>query len=116
MLLHAAETGEPLMPDATPTRAPIERDTLAFNYDALTLTEDDRGIVIEHAKDILKFTQRAAADIIEIGRRLLDVKALLPHGMFGDWLHVEFGTTVRTAQMLMNVARTFKNETVSLLP
>lgn len=51
--------------------------------------------------------KRAASDIIEIGQKLVEVKAALGHGKFGDWLRAEFGWSDQTALNFMNVARRF---------
>jgi hypothetical protein len=67
--------------------------------------------------DIIANGQQMQESAVAIGERLIDVKQRLEHGQFGDWCATEFGMSQRTAQNLMNVARTFagKSETVSLL-
>jgi hypothetical protein len=91
---------------STPAPRPVP-----FDYTALT--EPDRQFVADQVGAIRSLVERTAADIIDIGRRLLAVKDRLPYGQFGDWLAAEFAMTARTAQNFMNVARAFKNETVS---
>lgn len=59
--------------------------------------------------EILIFKQQAAVNIIEIGRRLYQVKEMLPHGEWGNWLEKEVEFTDRTAQNFMRVAREFSN-------
>lgn len=89
--------------------------TLRYNY--AEIDPQHREEVREAAIDIRQRTKRASDDILEIGRRLSEVKELLPHGQFTDWVKEEFDLSGRTAQNLMNVAQRFldKSETVSLL-
>ena len=91
------------------------QNSLRYNYDEIS--PEHRETVKEAAIDIRQRTKRASDDILQIGARLCEVKALLPHGQFQDWAEDEFGMSKRTAQNLMNVAQRFldKNETVSLL-
>ena len=49
--------------------------------------------------------KRAAQDIIDIGQKLIEVKARLGHGSFGGWLEAEFEWSDQTALNFMNVAR-----------
>jgi hypothetical protein len=62
----------------------------------------------EHAEAIRTLVKRAAADIVEIGRRLIAVKALLAHGEWLPWLKREFDWSEQTARNFMNVAEAFK--------
>jgi hypothetical protein len=56
-----------------------------------------------------------AQGIVEIGHKLIEVKQELPHGQFGTWLAIEFDWSDRTARRFMDVAKTFKSDTVSNL-
>ena len=91
------------------------QNSLRYNYNEIS--PEHREAVKEAAIDIRQRTKRASDDILEIGRRLSEVKELLPHGQFTDWVKEEFDLSGRTAQNLMNVAQRFldKSETVSLL-
>ena len=80
-----------------------------------TLDADILTIVLIRTQEIKALVSRTAQDIIEIGLRLCEVKALLPHGKFGKWLKTEFDWTQRTAQNFMQVAEMFKNEKISHL-
>lgn len=84
-----------------------------FDYDALDV--ETRVVVQQKTGEIRERVKRTAQDIIEVGERLIDIKQRLGHGQFGEWLRVEFDWDVRTAQNLMNVASTFKNENFSHL-
>ena len=91
------------------------QNSLRYNYEEIS--QEHRETVKEAAIDIRQRTKRASDDILQIGARLCEVKALLPHGQFQSWAEDEFGMSKRTAQSLMNVAQRFldKSETVSLL-
>jgi hypothetical protein len=56
-----------------------------------------------HAREIQRLGRRAIADIIEIGRRLQEAKALLGHGKFLTGVAAEFGWSERTAENFMRV-------------
>ena len=91
------------------------QNSLRYNYNEIS--PEHREAVKEAAIDIRQRTKRASDDILQIGARLCEVKALLPHGQFQNWAEDEFGMSKRTAQNLMNVAQRFldKSETVSFL-
>jgi hypothetical protein len=91
-------------------------DALAPTFDYRDLAKPDLDLITRNTEAIRELMRRAAGHVIEIGRRLLEVKDRLPHGRFGDWLRAEFEMEPRLAQNLMNVARRFKSETVSHLP
>lgn len=57
--------------------------------------------------EILIYKQQTAANIIEIGKRLNQVKELLPHGEWGRWLEEKVDFTDRTAQRFMKIANEF---------
>lgn len=59
--------------------------------------------------EILILKDQTAQNIIEIGKRLIEVKENLQHGEYLNWLEnsVDFG--VRTAQNFIKVATTFSN-------
>lgn len=51
---------------------------------------------------------------IEIGRRLCEAKAVVPHGQWGEWLKNEVSFSQSTAQGHMNIYRKFSSEQISL--
>lgn len=85
----------------------IERQPGLFDYAALTPTT--RDIVQRRTGEIQDLMRRTAADIVDIGLKLIEVKVMLLHGNFGVWLESEFGWSSDTAQNFMRVARSFKN-------
>lgn len=63
----------------------------------------------QRTTEIKGLMRRAAQDIIEIGQKLIEVKARLGHGHFGDWLRAEFEWHQNTATNFMRVAEKFTN-------
>jgi hypothetical protein len=82
-----------------------------FNYQGLSV--DTEAFVREATSEIKRLAQRSAQDMRDIGLKLMEVKAKLPHGRFGLWLGAEFGWSDRTARGFMRVAEVFKTENFS---
>lgn len=59
--------------------------------------------------EILVYKQQTAQNIIEIGRRLIRAKEILPHGAWGNWLRERVEFSHPTANRFMQVAREFGN-------
>jgi hypothetical protein len=76
-------------------------------FDYASLQPETRAAVQRYTVEIKALMKRAAQDIIEIGQRLIEVKARLEHGHFGIWLAAEFDWSDQTALNFMNVARRF---------
>jgi ParB family chromosome partitioning protein len=92
--------------------AAVDMDDLYASLDVET-----RIVVQQRTSEIKTLMGRTAQDIIEIGQKLIEVKARLGHGLFGAWLHSEFEWSERTAQSFMTVAEVFKSATVAdLIP
>lgn len=95
----------------------------SLRYDYNQIDAQHRETVIEAAIDIHGHATKARDSVIAIGERLLQIKNLLPHGQFQDWVEQEFGIERRMAQNYMSVATRFgtnrrfggKNEIISLL-
>jgi phage N-6-adenine-methyltransferase len=81
---------------------------LAFGYQALDT--ETRIIVQQRTSEIKTLMRRTAQDIIDIGQKLIEVKARLGYGNFGAWLQAEFGWSDRTARQFMMVSEQFKSE------
>lgn len=78
-------------------------------FDYAALDTETRIVVQQRTTEIKALMKRAASDIIEIGQKLIEVKARLGHGNFGGWLGAEFEWTHQTAIRFMQVGETFKN-------
>ena len=59
--------------------------------------------IVEHIKAIRELCKKTIADVMEIGRRLIECKTLVGHSNFGNFLNREFGWSERTAQRFMSV-------------
>lgn len=59
--------------------------------------------------EILVLKDQTAQNIIEIGKRLIEVKENLQHGEFMKWLENKVDISDRTARNFMKVATTFSN-------
>ena len=59
--------------------------------------------------EILMLKDQTAQNIIEIGKRLIEVKNNLEHGEFSEWLKTRVDISHRTATNFMKVATTFSN-------
>lgn len=78
-------------------------------FDYSQLDTETRIVVRQRTEEIKVLVRRSAQDIIDIGSKLIDVKARLGHGNFGGWLDAEFGWSQMTATKFMNIARKFKD-------
>src|SRR5689334_5653613 len=99
---------------------------LKYNYELIA--ECDRTTVMDatarikaNGRRAMELARRGRQSILEMGRDLIQVKAVLPHGQFGDWCETEFkeefGLSQKTAERMMNAAQAFgdKFDTVSNL-
>src|SRR5260370_32859197 len=85
-----------------------------FDYEQVPV--DRRGFVLQKTTETQWLLKRSSEDIIKAGKNMLDVKEVLPHGMFTKWVASEFGKNDRNAQQFMNIARKFdKTEGRSVL-
>lgn len=85
--------------------------TKVFDYDALD--SETRIVVQQKTGEIKTLMRRAAQDIIDIGTKLIEVKAKLGHGSFGKWVSAEFDWSESSALKMMQVATAFKSVTVT---
>lgn len=76
-----------------------------FNY--AELATETKILAQQRASEIKTLMRRTAQDIIEIGHKLIEVKEMLEHGQFGEWLRSEFGWSDQTAFRFMHVASKF---------
>ena len=61
----------------------------------------------KHAERIRSIVQRTAKDMLEIGRRLIEVRNLLLPGTWGRWLETEFHWSQPVASNIMRAAARF---------
>lgn len=72
------------------------------------LPEEPRNIEVITG-EILLFKAQAGASILEIGKRLIEVKAQLGHGEWLDYLKEKVEFSPRTAQDMMRLAKEYSN-------
>ena len=66
------------------------------------------------AAEIRALTASMLNDVIEIGRRMTEVKEMLPHGSFGDWIKENTGYSSSTANNFMQLYREYGEAQSSL--
>lgn len=76
-------------------------------FDYQQLDTETRIVVQQRTTEIKALMRRTAQDIIEIGQKLIEVKAALNHGQFGPWLEAEFEWGTAQAARFMQVADKF---------
>lgn len=67
------------------------------------------GEVERLTAEIQVYKQQAGACIVEIGRRLIRAKELLPHGAWAGWLEEKVEFSERSAQNFMRVAKEYSS-------
>lgn len=66
------------------------------------------------AAEVRALTATVLTNVIEIGRRFAEAKALLPHGDFGPWLENSTGYSQRTANNFMKLFDAYGDQQASL--
>jgi len=66
------------------------------------------------AQEIRGYTVMMLNSIIEIGRRMCEVKAMLPHGSFGNWIKENTGYSVSTANNFMRLFNEYADDQITL--
>ena len=83
----------------------------ATMFDYAELDTETRIVVQQRTSEIKALMKRAASEIIDIGQKLIEVKARLEdtlgYGHFGKWLNAEFDWSADTAGRFMGVAKQF---------
>jgi hypothetical protein len=67
------------------------------------LLDEHAEVLAEHAEAIRKYAKRTVDDLLEIGRRLAEVKKLLGYGNWLPWLEREFCWSEDTAERLIAI-------------
>lgn len=74
----------------------------SFQYEALPA--ETAKELRKTAKSIRNQVRATSTAILTIGRALVSVKEQLEHGQFVQWVQIECGFTIRSAQNYMSVA------------
>ncbi len=94
------------MNELQPIETEVAGQRALFDYAALDA--ETRIVVQQRAGEIKSIAKRMAADVVEIGEKLADVKQRLgANGCFNDWLSAELGWSPRTAHNFIGVWRRF---------
>jgi hypothetical protein len=99
--------------EARPERKPpatnryLAKKATALRFDYERVPEAHRETVQRAALEIRTRLKRSVEDMIEIGQRLNEIRAILPHGQFEKWIRDEFGMSLATASEFRNVADRF---------
>ena len=89
--------------------------TLSKSFDYSLLDDDTISFVQSRTIKIKRLAKRVAADVINVGNYLIEVKNKLGHGYFMDWLEAEFNWSNRTAARFMSVAQKFTIDSLTNL-
>ena len=81
----------------------------AFAKSVMETTGDSPKDIEAITGEILALKEKAGTAILDIGRRLIDAKALLPHGEWLPWLTERVEFSERSAQNFMRLAREWSN-------
>lgn len=92
-----------LFDDENITPVPLEQ--VVFDY--RLISADKREFVMQKTDETQILLKRTTEKIIQIGKNLLDVKEILPRGMFLPWIRSEFGMSQPTASRFMQAADRF---------
>jgi hypothetical protein len=90
---HSAEATQPSAQATTRSR----RHCLMASAVTTMSKIRNQSVLSEHAAEIRALGKHVFADVIEIGRRLVECKGLLGHGNWLPWLEREFGWGETTA-------------------
>lgn len=84
---------------------PAIETAVQAGFDYGQVDEGIRDEVKQAARSIRQLEQGIITGIVAIGKRLIEVKDMLDHGVFEAWIAGEFGMGPRLAQHMMNLAR-----------
>jgi len=73
------------------------------------MNEIDINKITKLTSEILIYKQQTAQNIVEIGKRLIEAKEMLPHGEWLPWLEEKVEFSRFTANKFMKVASEFQN-------
>lgn len=83
-------------------------------FDLAQLNAEDVKFVSAHTRAIRKIVGKLTPEqVIEVGRRLIEVKERISHGLFLKWIEAEFDWGERTSQNMMATAVRFKSEIIA---
>ena len=92
----------------------VSTETTVANIDTATVPTEQPTPTIEQLTVEVKFyLGQLAQNILEVGKRLIQAKALLQHGEWQNWLEKNFSLKERMTQRFMQCAERFGNTSTS---
>ena len=79
-------------------------------FDYQLLAPEEAEYIAEQTEQIKLWMKQTALGAIEAGEKILEIKRILGHGRFQDWIRLELGCHHATALLLMNAAKVFGQE------
>lgn len=108
-----------IRPVVTPAPVALGTDVEVFGpFDYGSLPADKAARARDAVAYIGPRLRSATATMLEVGSKLLEVKADLEHGQFIAWVEAEFPFSIRSAQRYMKASEALavESDTVSYLP
>ena len=93
-----------MQPAVTMAHSPSQK-MVQLGFDYSQVDEGVRDEVQAVAHSIRQLERGVVTGLIDIGKRLIEVKGMLPHGQFLEWCAAEFDLQPRMAQNLINMLR-----------
>ena len=84
------------------------KEKTSFDYQQLDGQTAD--FILQKTQEIKLWMKQTTLGAIESGEKIIQIKQLLDHGQFQDWVKLELGCTHSTALSLMRAARVFGSE------
>lgn len=84
-------------------------------FDYHLLSAEKREFVLQKTDETQWLLKKTAENIIKIGKNLLAVQAVLPHGSFLPWLQSEFGMSQPMAYNYIHVAERFDGKFINFI-
>lgn len=79
-------------------------------FDYLALDTETADYISQRTQEIKTWMKQTAVGAIEAGEKIIQIKKILEHGQFTDWVRLELGCTHSTVMCLMRAARVFGEE------
>lgn len=90
-------------------RLPQERTEQEL-FDFEKIPEEKRPFVLQKTAETQWLLKRSSDDIFKIGKNLLEVKGILPHGMYKPWIESNFPMSYRTARIFTQISKKLGNK------
>jgi hypothetical protein len=82
-------------------------------FDFEQIPEEKRSLVLQKTAETQWLLKRSADDIFRIGKNLLELKAILPHGMYEKLVRTQFPLSLRSAQNFTYISKKIGQKSAS---